>query len=42
MGGITDLGGGAIPLMFVDDGVTSYMNPHSTWVSILNAPMAPL
>jgi hypothetical protein len=39
--GMSDLGG-AISLMFVKDGVTSSTNVHSTWVCILNAPMAPL
>ena len=38
--GIADLGG-ASSLMFVEDGVTSYTNPHSTWVCKFNAPMAP-
>ena len=38
---MTDLGG-ASSLMFVKDGVTSYMNLHSTWACTLNALMAAL
>ena len=41
MAGIPDLGGASF-LMFVKDGGTSYMNSHSTWVCIFNAPMVPL
>jgi hypothetical protein len=33
---------GASSLMFAKDGVTSSTNTHSTWICILNAPMAPL
>ena len=40
MVGITDLGG-ASSLTCVKDGVTLSTNAHSTWVCILNAPMAP-
>ena len=38
---MTDLGG-ASSLMSVEDGATSSTNAHSTWVCILDAPMAPL
>ena len=34
--------GGANPLMFVGDGVTSYTSRHSTWVCIFYAPKVPL
>ena len=40
MVGMTDMGG-VISLKFVKDGVTLSTNAHSTWVCILNAPMAP-
>jgi hypothetical protein len=39
--GMTD-SGGAISLIFVEDGVSFYTHRHSTWVCIFYARMAPL